>query len=151
MGIPYTPERVCEDAIHFVSRMKKLDETMAQKLNELHRQETMEANQGHLERATFATNSLVWNLKPDTLDCMAKIEFRWKGPLKLLSRVSEKSFLVGYEKGPPLAVHTDQMKPFITLGEVGKLQDIPLNIQTIKEIKNNSVDPLRGLDLLMWW
>jgi len=133
LGIPYTPERVCEDAIHFVSRMKKLDETLAQKLNELHRQETMEANQGHLERATFATNSLVWVIKPDTLDSTAKIESRWRGPLKVISRVGERSYLVGDKKGRQLAVHVDQIKPYITLGEVGELQDLPLGIHTIKK------------------
>ena len=126
LGIPYIPERECEDAVHFVARMKMLDETLAQKLNELHQQEAMEANKGHLERATFAPRSLVWVLKPDTLDSAAKIESRWRGPLQVVHRVGERSYIVGDKKGRQLAVHVDQLKPYITLGYFDELKRLRL-------------------------
>ena len=59
--------------------------------------------------------------------------------------------MVGDKKGRQLAVHVDQLKPYITLGEVDELKGLPLGLHTIKKIKSHRVDPLRGLELFVWW
>ena len=150
-GIPYIPERECEDAVQFVTRMEKLDKTLAQKLNQMHVQDMEKANQGHSERPPFEKGTLVWVLKSDTLDSGAKIEARWRGPLQIMQRVGARSYIVGDKKGRHLAVHVDQLKPYITLGEVEELKGLPLNVHVVQKVMSHRSDPIRGLELLIWW
>ena len=62
-GIPYIPERSCEDAIEFFQRMELIDQTVSKAMQTWHQTRASETK-SYPEREPFSIGSLVWVLKP---------------------------------------------------------------------------------------
>jgi hypothetical protein len=120
-GIPYTPERECEDAQQFFERMEAIDHKIAQTLNNLHDTHYTSFNTHKPPRETFAVDDLVWVLNPLDLSTHTKITPRWTGPYKITSRVGAHSYIVANKRGHTTSVHVDQLKIYIPLNELGEL------------------------------
>ena len=94
LGVPYPPERSCEDAESFLDRMRMRDEFVAQRLNAKHLLAAEQVNKGRKARADFAVGDKVWLLKPKSLSSQAKLEARWVGPMRVVHRLGRSSYSV---------------------------------------------------------
>ena len=150
-GIPYTPDRSCEDAVQFFARMEALDMAVAAQLSRLHSTSAALSNAAKRDREPFEVGSLVWVLKPDTLSSTAKIEPRWRGPLKVLERCGERSYVVGDSKGGKLAVHVDQLKIYHPLGEQDELVGLGGGATEVEKVKGHRLDSQGCPEFLVWW
>ena len=120
-GIPYQPERVCEDAQDFMTRMEILDKQVAAALEKIHQHRTTVVNTHLPTKDDLPTGSLVWVLKAPDLASQTKIEAKWRGPFVLKARIGNRSYVVADRRGTTFSVHLDQIKPYTALGEPGEL------------------------------
>ena len=93
-GLPYTPMRECEAATQYFTRMELLDLTLSTKLNGLHAQQNEAVNKKRTKRPAFGEGDMVWVLRAPTMSSSAKLEPRWKGPMKVTQRRGESSYEV---------------------------------------------------------
>ena len=150
-GIPYTPERVCEDAMQFFDRMELVDQRVQQALQDKHEEDTTRINQGKQAREDYHLGDLVWVLKPASLSTQAKVEPRWRGPLQILQKQGHHSYLLRDKKGDTLAAHVDQLKPYLTLGEEGELAGLEHTGKDIEQVRGCKVGPTGSREFLVWW
>lgn len=123
-GIPFTPTRICEDASDFFDRMAHIDATVSSTLMALHAHRTASSKP---EREEYQVGDLVWTLKPATLESQAKLEPRWNGPLVITFRLGQHTYVVRDRRGLPLTVFIDQLKPYLSTGDVEELDGLPLH------------------------
>ena len=151
-GIPYTPDRVCEDASDFMSRMEHVDQMVAQRMHEVHLQSSALVNKRKVEREAYLVGSLVWLLKAPSHSSQAKLEARWRGPLQVVERTGERSYVVGDAHGGKTAAHIDQLKPYTPLGEVGELAGLDLPPpKLVERIMNHRGTTPSQWEFLVWW
>ena len=121
-GIPYTPTRVCEDAMAFFTRMELVEKQFAEALRKARFPKEQTREDRAPEREIYSIGDLVWVLKPTSTSTQVKVEAKWKGPYQVLQRTGKRSYLVGDKIGGQLQVHVDQLKLYVTLlGEHGEL------------------------------
>lgn len=111
-GIPYSPERECEDAMQYFNRMEELDKNISQTIQGLHEQQAHRFNSAKKEKSPYKIGERVWVLKLPRLSSTAKLEPRWKGPMQGLQRHGANSYTVIDLRGGTLGVHVDQLKPY---------------------------------------
>ena len=123
-GIPFQPERVCEDAKQFFDRMTDMDIQVAQTLSQKHLAEATKRNASFPPREEYSAGDLVWVIKPKRLSSQSKLESRWHGPLQVVARLAQHTYTVTDKSHHQLKVHCDQLKPYFALGEVGELSGL---------------------------
>ena len=112
-GIPYQPERLCEDASQFLSRMEKLDVQVAQELNRVHAREAQAVNRRRKARKVVGVGSKVWVLRPKGVGGN-KMQSWWEGPCEVTAQTGAASFEVRVGRtGVTKAVHMDQIKEYL--------------------------------------
>ena len=131
--------------------MEKLDKELAEHLNKQRDIKTRQKNANKTERETYQKDDLVWILKPNILNSQSKMESRWKGPLQVLNRVGEHSYIVGDKKGGTQAVHIDQMKTYQPLGEMDELVGLETSKSDIEQILGNQRNEKGEEEYLIWW
>jgi hypothetical protein len=114
LGIPYPPERSCEDAETFMDRMGEVDHEIALRLNLVHEAEALRINRLRGARVPFKVGDKVLLLKPKSLSSQAKLEARWVGPMTISDRKGLSSFAVRDLRGGEHDAHMDQLRPFIS-------------------------------------
>ena len=109
-GVPYTPPKECEDAQEFFSRMKKIDEKVAQILNHVHEMEAKRVNLNRKEMEPFAIGDLVWYKRPENSG--EKLDSRWIGPGTITAREGDHSYLMEIKPGLIMKTHRSFLKPY---------------------------------------
>ena len=140
-GIPFLPQRQCEDAVLFIDRMNRMQTDIAQAIMAHHKSQAQARNSHRVDREEYQVGDLVWVLKPHSMSTQSKMEPIWKGPLKIHQRVGHHSYLVQDRSGAHLSVHVDWLKPYVPLGEVGELAgllDTHRTVQTIKGMRDGT-------------
>ena len=151
-GIPYTPERVCEQAVQLFTRMEDIDSRVAKALNAIHQREAAAHNLKHPSREEFSVKDLVWVLNPDTMNTQAKLQPRWRGPFQVNQRTGNRSYLVQDKRGATIAVHVDQLKPYHPLlGEPGELAGLEGSGKDIERILGNKENSQGDMEYLVQW
>lgn len=112
-GLPWTCEYECPDVHEFLDHVAMVDEKVAQGLQAIHAQEYARINAQRKAKCAFAVGAQVWVLKPATLSSQAKLQPRWKGPVTVVDRQGEATYVVQDAQGHTLQVHLDQLKPFV--------------------------------------
>jgi hypothetical protein len=120
-GIPYTPERICEDAQAFFHRMDTIDKLVATALQEKHIQTFARRNASLPHRESYSPGDLVWLYRAPSLSTQSKLEPLWRGPLLVKVRVGEHSYELQDKLGHITKAHVDNLKPYRALGETGEL------------------------------
>ena len=112
-GLPYTPERECESAAQFFQRMERIDTMIAEKLNKQHEMEMAARNSKRKSRKPFKEGDQVWLMRPPSLSTAAKLQGRWRGPMKVVQRRGESNYQVVDSQGRFHDAHMDQLCPFV--------------------------------------
>jgi hypothetical protein len=110
-GLPHQPPREAEGALAFMERMRKLDITVAQKLNELHEKRWAQINSKRREPPPFERGSKVW-YKPEPQPGRDKLDPRWKRGV-VAERVGRDSYVVELAPGLRREAHRSQLKPHV--------------------------------------
>jgi hypothetical protein len=111
-GLPWTPERKCEDAELFFERMRWVDCAVADRLNEAHRAVQEKLNARRHERPNYAPEDWVWYRRPTGVGGL-KLQTCWQGPFRVIERVGERSYRLRTPQGEKFDVHADQLKPCV--------------------------------------
>ena len=150
-GIPFLPQRDCEDARQFLDRMQEVDRIVARHLNDLHQRQACARNAGQQLRDFLDVGGLVWVLKPPELDSQSKLLPRWRGPFQITSRVGLHSYMVADRRGTEFAVHVDQLKPYTPLGEVGELAGLEGWDRVVDSVRGSRETADGELEYLVRW
>jgi transposase InsO family protein len=150
-GLPYTPERICEDASQFFDKMCLIDTSISQALSSLHKEEAKKRNSTLPSREEYQIGDLVWVLKPKDLSSQSKLEARWHGPLAVTERLSSHTYVVQDKKHTSLKVHCDQLKPYFSLGEVGELSGLPGYNKQLLKILDSRDSPEGDMEFSILW
>ena len=113
LGIPYRPERSCEDAENFLDRMSHIDGRVSYLLTRRHDARAAHLNSANKARTPFSPGDQVWLMKAKSLASSSKLEGRWAGPMDVLRRTSKSCYELRDHLGHLHPAHLDQMKPFI--------------------------------------
>ena len=128
-GIPYVPERVCEESQEFFKRMETLDHQIAQNLELKHQESTTQHNQDHPSREDYTPGSLVWVLKPPDLASQSKLEAKWRGPFVVKTRTGQGSYMLSDRSIATFSAYVDQITlTFLRLYHDENYYDIIVNI-----------------------
>ena len=82
-------------------------------MNEAHRVEQERINSKKKTREPFQEGDKVWVRKTPSLSSSAKLEAKWRGPMKITQRRGESSYQVVDVRETFFDVHMDQLKPFV--------------------------------------
>ena len=110
-GLPYEIVQECEGANQFFDRMEDLDRWVAQQLDWVHRMRLRTINANRVAPKTFSVGDWVWVIRPRSSPQTEKLDTCWVGPVKVLKRVGEKSYVVGIKPNRTFDVHASDMKP----------------------------------------
>jgi hypothetical protein len=113
LGIPYPPEKSCEDAESFFDRMAELDIELSKKMNAIHEKEAIAYNKDKKTRDFLSPGDKVWYRKPKSLSSTSKLESRWTGPMKVTQRKGARSYQVKDMYGIFHDCHLEDLKPYI--------------------------------------
>lgn len=105
---PYAPPTVCEDAVNFFTRMRKLDLKVSRVMEERHR--AIEDRQGATNPKEFVLGQRVWYRRPEGAG--EKLDTRWLGPALVTAREGEHSWLIEIKPGVHIKAHQSFLKPF---------------------------------------
>ena len=150
-GIPYTPERTCEDALHFFERMSQVDKLVSEALTRRHASDTARTNRTKPAREAFSPGDLVWLYRAPSLASSTKLEPRWSGPFAVTARWGEHSYLVADKLGKTTPVHVDQLKPYYALGEAGELAGLAAWDRKILCFRGSRKEPDGEVLYLVQW
>ena len=115
---PYTVATECEDAQDFFKRMETIDKRVAKILNERHIQRAKSTNVDRTEPHTYNPGDVVWYLRPPGSG--GKLDTRWLGPCKVLSREGEYSYTIQVTPKRSMAAHATFLKPHIPDKYIGE-------------------------------
>ena len=73
-GIPFVPERQCEDAILFMERIQRMQAEIAQAIMAQHKEQASAKNSHRVDREEYQEGDLVWVLKPHSMSNQANLE-----------------------------------------------------------------------------
>jgi hypothetical protein len=118
-NLPHIPTRTCEDATQFLDRMEQLDQSIAQQLDKLHKQQADHINESRTEKLPYQPGTQVWLYKQKTHSAQAKLESRWHGPMTVIKRVSRRCYDVKDLHGIVHNVHIEDLKPYINMEPQG--------------------------------
>ena len=110
-NLPYLPEKECEDAKDFFTRMARLDQKVAKHLNELHKKQTDRYNANKKLGKPFEEGDRVWYRRPENTG--GPVDSRWLGPALVLQRVGLSSYKIRTKEGQILDAHASFMKPHL--------------------------------------
>ena len=96
-GVPYEPPHCCEDAVDFFHRMAEVDVKVAARLNGLHAQQVARTNAGRKSGEDLRVGDKVWYLRPP--DAGNKLDTKWIGPVPIVAREGEHSYVVETKPG----------------------------------------------------
>ena len=96
-GIPYEPPHVCENSVDFFHRMTQVDHKVAARLNDLHSKQVARANLGRKPGRDLQVGDKVWYLRPP--DAGNKLDTKWIGPVPIVAREGEFSYVVETKPG----------------------------------------------------
>ena len=108
--MPDLPEKDCEDAIQFFARMSKMDEKVAETLNELHGKQAARENVGRGLPKPFAPGDKVWYRRPENSG--GTLDSRWLGPVIVITREGEYSYQIEVKPGLIIKAHRSFLKPY---------------------------------------
>ena len=112
LGIPYPPEKSCEDAENFFDRIAILDEQISAHMSTLHMKNAITFNEDKTTRPYFSPGDQVWLLKPKSLSSQSKLEPRWTGPMTVQQRLGNSCYSLIDLYRDTHAAHLDQIKIF---------------------------------------
>ena len=110
-GLPYEVVHQCEGANQFFDRMEELDNWVAKQLDTLHKQRLRLINAQRKAPTSYSVGDWVWALRPRSSPQTVKLDTRWVGPVKVLKRVGESSYVVGIKPNKSFDIHASHMKP----------------------------------------
>ena len=110
-GLPYVPQRECEDALSFFRRQRDVDEKVAKHLNDLHVRQSSYHNRGLLGLMPFQRWDKVWYLRPP--DAGNKLDSKWLGPCLVMEREGENSYIIQVKEGQNIKAHRMHLKGYV--------------------------------------
>ena len=96
-NLPYQPPTECEDAQDFFKRMNELDQRVAKAVNEIHKRDQARINARRKKFPPLAIGQTVWYRRPEGSG--EKLDTRWIGPMEVISREGEDSYLLSSGPG----------------------------------------------------
>ena len=87
----------CEDAQDFLKRINELDQRVAKALNEIHKRDQARINARRKKFPPLAIGQTVWYRRPEGSG--EKLDTRWIGPMEVISREGEDSYLLSSGPG----------------------------------------------------
>lgn len=115
---PYALATECEDARDFFDRMEAIDQRVAKLYNEKHNKRADRLNIERPKGQLFNPGDLVWYLRPPGSG--GKLDTRWIGPCRVVSRVGEHSYEIQVTPARRMAAHTSDLKPHVVDQYVGE-------------------------------
>jgi hypothetical protein len=109
-NLPYNPPRECEDAVKFFDRQREVDEKVAKFLNERHARREESLNLGRHEFEPFEVGAHVWYRRPEGSG--GKLDSRWIGPMAIIGREGEHSYVLRASNGGTLSAPRNFLKEF---------------------------------------
>ena len=91
-NLPYQPNGECSDAVEFFDNIAENDRVVADILNGKHANIADRINSERVRPPHFNPGEKVWYLRPE--DSGGKLDTRWLGPGKIISKVGENSYRV---------------------------------------------------------
>jgi hypothetical protein len=125
------------DAVEFFERQLKVDEQVAQSLNDLHRRRAEKENQRRREPESFTVGDKVWWLRPRgrTGD---KLATYWCGPCVIKRREGQHSYVVETRDGHEVDVHRCHLKRHVE----DEYSSVPLPLYYYKQaVEDLGVQP----------
>ena len=110
-GLPYQPPHVCEDSVDFFHRMQSVDQDVATKLNNLHGKQMARINASRKGDKHFQVGDTVWYLRPP--DAGNKLDSRWIGPVPIIAREGEHSYVVETKPGHRVKAPGTGLKAYV--------------------------------------
>jgi hypothetical protein len=158
-GLPYTPDRECQEAQDYFDQIEELDRLVADNLDSEHNMAQSRHNARIRSRPEFKVGDLVWVMKPKPIGGH-KTQTYWTGPTTILSRSGESSFTIATRNEGMRAVHIAQLKPYFDdLLEGGvplhhfrpENRDPPVGTPAIEEILSHRTEPGGMIWFLVRW
>ena len=162
-GIPYEIVQECEGANQFFDRMETLDNWVAKQLETIHRQRLRVINASRTAPTPYKVGDWVWALRPRSSPQTGKLDTRWVGPVKVLKRVGDMSYVVGIKPNKTFDVHASHLKPCYEGEYKDKLLDLYYFPSTheemglapdewnVKDILRHRTKPDGTLEFLTHW
>jgi hypothetical protein len=110
-NLPFAPEKDCEDAIQFFTRMRNMDDRVKSVMEEIHQSQATRANRGRRAPEPFAPGDKVWYRRPENSG--APEDSRWLGPCVVKSREGESSYTVEVKPNYVMKAHRSFLKPYV--------------------------------------
>ena len=109
--LPWDPQQKCEEAEDFLTKMAEIDKEIAQRLNSHHEKQQASQNKKRPQDPhIYKPNDMAWILRPNET-VGVKLDTRWHGPYRVLTRVGEFSYQVKMADNSIFDVHVSHMKP----------------------------------------
>ena len=109
--LPWEPPHKSQEAEEFLADMYDLDQELAKHINDHHKKiENSRNKKRPQDPYVYKPNDMVWVFRPNETGGI-KLDTRWHGPYRVLTRTGEHSYEVKTADTTPLDVHTSQLKP----------------------------------------
>ena len=111
-GIPYTPNRECEEARDFMDQRAEIDRLLSDQLNEAHQNQADYYNSRRRDRRTFTVGEKVWLIRPKKVGGN-KIKSWWTGPFPIVKQLGKDVYALQTSPNETTDAHSDQIKKFL--------------------------------------